>query len=759
VTTHAIAVTAHRAGLHIIGANGKRPDGQWKEYQADVQPPLEMVARHESVGILTGTAANVEAIDFDASGWFFPAYWGRVESERPDISSRLVVERSPSGGYHLLYRCDCGVGGSAKLASVHVSGLADGQDHMIRRHGCDVRICVQGSEWWYVDRPEKRYVIKDGALVGMVPIETRGQGGFIVVAPSPGYQCIQFDIGSLPVLSEDDRRYLLDVAVAMGDPRPPPQSAPQPLPQQRHQAPAVQGINGHTRVGDWYNEHGDHADLLRRHGWHLAREAGGNEEWIRPGKDSSDGISATWSRHHRRFCNFSTSAGLPCVSEAGDGNHLTLFGLLAELEHGGDYRLAAKAVAAMVPCERRSVPSGSTVGQADHWGGFVCCDDDDPTVTDAPEQKQPPGHFISAEDLIGEGKGYREPLIDGLLRRGETMNVIAAPKTGKSWLVMQLAFSLAHGVSWMGRECSKGTVLLIDNELHRETLGERLRAVSRAMRVDARNIHAWCLRGALRPLTELATAIIERAKVVGADVIVFDALYRLIPAGVSENDNSGMMGMYNILDQIAEETGAACICVHHSSKGNQSEKSTTDGGAGAGAISRAADSHLFLRQHEDEGQVSIDAVARSWPPPDPWVIAFDGIWHLVPGADPSRLKKASRNGSGKAATVAVAEIVARLPQSPMPYKVFVADCSVACDCTKQAVESAIGKAVAQGDACLPVGVNNAKMIVCAGGAYDASGSKSDCVREYLRKHPDALNKDICMACECDVSLVRKVRNE
>jgi hypothetical protein len=369
------------------------------------------------------------------------------------------------------------------------------------------------------------------------------------------------------------------------------------------------------------------------------------------------------------------------------------------------------------------------------------------------------GHFLTAADLIGESKGYREPLIDGLLRRGETMNVIAAPKTGKSWLVMQLAFSVAHGVKWMGRECAQGTVLLIDNELHKETLGERLRAVSKAMRVDARNIHAWCLRGALRPLTELATAIIERAKVVGADVIVFDALYRLIPAGVSENDNSGMMGMYNILDQIAEETGAACICVHHSSKGNQSEKSTTDGGAGAGAISRAADSHLFLRQHEDEGQVSIDAVARSWPPPDPWVIAFDGIWHLVPGADPSRLKKASRNGSGKAATVAVAEIVARLPQSPMPYKVFVADCSVACDCTKQAVESAIGKAVAQGDACLPVGVNNAKMIVCAGGAYDASGSKSDCVREYLRKHPDALNKDICMACECDVSLVRKVRNE
>ena len=38
--------------------------------------------------------------------------------------------------------------------------------------------------------------------------------------------------------------------------------------------------------------------------------------------------------------------------------------------------------------------------------------------------------------------GINPPLIHGLLREGETMNVIAAPKTGKSWLVLNLALAM-----------------------------------------------------------------------------------------------------------------------------------------------------------------------------------------------------------------------------------------------------------------------------------------------------------------------------
>jgi hypothetical protein len=89
----------------------------------------------------------------------------------------------------------------------------------------------------------------------------------------------------------------------------------------------------------------------------------------------------------------------------------------------------------------------------------------------------------------------------------------------------------------------------------------------------------------------------------------------------------------------ADLRDANCGIQDHSSKGNQGEKGVTDGGAGAGSISRAADSHMFLREHEDEGHVVVDAVARSWPPPASVVIGRPNLlWEIVPGADASRIK-------------------------------------------------------------------------------------------------------------------------
>ena len=75
----------------------------------------------------------------------------------------------------------------------------------------------------------------------------------------------------------------------------------------------------------------------------------------------------------------------------------------------------------------------------------------------------------------------KEPLIEGLLLREEVMNIVAAPKTGKSWFVLQLALAFCTGTKWAGLSCTKGKVLLIDNELHKETISKRIRTVADAM--------------------------------------------------------------------------------------------------------------------------------------------------------------------------------------------------------------------------------------------------------------------------------------
>lgn len=237
----------------------------------------------------------------------------------------------------------------------------------------------------------------------------------------------------------------------------------------------------------------------------------------------------------------------------------------------------------------------------------------------------------------------RPPLIDGILRLGETMNVIAAPKVGKSWLVTDLALAVATGRPWLGYGTQQRDVLILDNELHGETSANRVPKVAAARgfvpedfgtRICIEN-----LRGRLTDLFSMA-AYFDRIPVGRYGMIVLDAFYRFLPAGSDENDNGTMASLYNAIDRHAERLGCCFALIHHSSKGNQSGKAVTDVGSGAGAQSRATDTHLVLRPHEDEHAVVLDAAVRSWPPLQAQVLRWDfPVWNLAPDLDPSRLKK------------------------------------------------------------------------------------------------------------------------
>ena len=66
------------------------------------------------------------------------------------------------------------------------------------------------------------------------------------------------------------------------------------------------------------------------------------------------------------------------------------------------------------------------------------------------------------------------------------MNLISAPKVGKSWLASDLALCLATGRPWLGLYgVESGPVLIVDNELHAETTANRIPKVA-----DARGIPA-----------------------------------------------------------------------------------------------------------------------------------------------------------------------------------------------------------------------------------------------------------------------------
>ncbi len=116
-----------------------------------------------------------------------------------------------------------------------------------------------------------------------------------------------------------------------------------------------------------------------------------------------------------------------------------------------------------------------------------------------------------------------------------------------------------------------------------------------------------------------------------------------MPMGTDENDNGTMAQLYNLIDSFAEKIGASFVLIHHSSKGNQSSRSVTDVGSGAGAQSRATDTHLVLRPHTDNNAVVLEAAVRSWAPVSPLCLRWTfPLWTPAPELDPSMLRQESR---------------------------------------------------------------------------------------------------------------------
>ena len=236
----------------------------------------------------------------------------------------------------------------------------------------------------------------------------------------------------------------------------------------------------------------------------------------------------------------------------------------------------------------------------------------------------------------------KPPLVEGLFRQEETVNIIAPSKFGKSWGMYGLALSVITHTAWLGRFTTAwGRVLLIDNELHKSTLAYRIPQVGDAMflkRADyIHDLHIWPLRGNLRSWQELATDL-EKIDRGFYKLIILDAKYRFALPGTSENENSTDTLVYNLLDQLAESTGAAIALVHHSSKGDQSDKRVTDVGSGAGAQSRAADCHIVLREHEEQGVAVLEAAVRSYPPVSPLGLRWEfPLWLPDLSVDPGEL--------------------------------------------------------------------------------------------------------------------------
>lgn len=416
-----------------------------------------------------------------------------------------------------------------------------------------------------------------------------------------------------------------------------------------------------VRPSDDFCQRGDIRPILAAHGWEMiGTKPDGNELWRRPGK-TVGGHSATFDGNV--FYVFSSNAA-PFESERG----YSRFQVFATLECGGDYTRAAKEL-----LDKGYGESQPRV-QVDFSGLSTARATSSQSDGNAAAPKYAP---MPIGELVEKFPKMRPVLIHGFLRIGETMNIIAPPKTGKSWLVTDLALAVATGAQWFGFPCERGKVLIIDNELHPETSANRIPKVIEARQVKLERVRDWIFvgnqRGRLGNIEDLANHI-EDLKPYGFKLIIIDAFYRAMPKGTDENDNGTVAGIYNLIDKYAAALNCAFVLIHHTSKGNQSLKSVTDVGAGAESQSRAADTHVVLRRHKEQGVVVMESVVRSFPSVDPICLRWSWpVWDRDDSLDPSELdgkKEDSRTEDPEPGQIAE-RLVELVKEPPSVKGVFV----------------------------------------------------------------------------------------
>jgi hypothetical protein len=528
VDTLASAKAYAHAGLSVIPV---RTDGTkapalttWKRYQEeaanDDQLDRWFAGTTNGVAIVWGNVSgNGEVIDFDE-----PGLYDLFAQECSDQGLSSVVEgmpliETPSGGRHLIYRCIDRVEGNQKLAQRQIG---------------------------------------DGVVETL--IETRGDGGYTIAPGSPEachpdgrpYRFLRGQSLKIPVISTAERSALLSIAASFNE---------YVKPSSIRGSDRLPRTNSAQRPGDDYNRRGDIDALLTKHGWTPVGKRGETGLWRRPGKDGP-GVSAT-SNHAGTglFYVFSTSADPFDARTA-----YPPFSVFALLEHGGDYKAAAAALAA----------EGYGEQPAPHLASAT-------TAAVSPERKPFAARVIDLADVDAPPDDL--PYLFGpYILKGACHWVTGTTGIGKSTLAYNIACALIEGETLWDIECRPCGVLYID--LESGDIGRRLK-VHRLYRDRSRP------RGRLHFVSDAVALpgevddILKYVAEHNIELVIFDTARRCFSVR-DENDNAEFYARIVPTLDAFKQAGIATLTFGHPAKHDVGRA------RGAGAQEDAGDVNLSL---------------------------------------------------------------------------------------------------------------------------------------------------------------------
>lgn len=330
-----------KAGLNALPAHAARkcPVGSWKIFQTQPNPDPDSFRRGDAVCLVGGkVSGNLEIVDFDLEGELYEPARKKLDAEfGAEWTARLTVEHSPSGGYHLAYRCAEPVAGNQKLALKKVDVGKTGSSTVLFQ--------------------KKPYQIQPDGAIYPVGIETRGEGGICLIAPSPGYTLVQGKWTALPLITAAERAKLLDICRSFD--QSPAKTEPKGVDRLLSQPPATAASpSAEISAADWAREQKYAPKLLAKHGWTKVYETEEYEQWRRPGK--ADGVSGSLYKNSHLFKCFTSNAPPLCADTV-----YTPLQLMAALETGGDESEAARRIRAKMPraSGAQTPPSGANTSE------------------------------------------------------------------------------------------------------------------------------------------------------------------------------------------------------------------------------------------------------------------------------------------------------------------------------------------------------------------------------------------------------------
>lgn len=537
----AAAVTASEAGISVCppaedGTKKPLPDlptaispADWKALQsihADDATFGRWYGPRTGNGWVCGRVSDgLAVLDFDTvDAWDrFLARAG--EWELADLVGWIAdgyLERTPSGGHHLPFRLDeCP--GSTKLAM----------------------------------RPDP----ESGPRGRKTSVELKGEGGYVIVAPTYGdvhpsgapYELLCGSVDTIRRITPDDFESLLALARSLDEMPPEP-----PVGQARSGGP---GQADGLRPGDDFERRSTWAEILQPAGWKSVRTHGDQTDWRRPGK--SAGISATTNHAGSGFLwVFSTST----VFEA--GRSYTKFGAYALLHHGGDFAAATRALRAEGYGDARPRKATALNG---HTVNGKNLDADDPP-------RSPPRFRILGSEAFHAKPYPVEWAIRRVIVKGQPC-VVGAPRKGmKTNICVDLWASAASGLPFLGETTFSVPepipTLFLSGESGGGTIKETLQRVC-----DSKGIGDWAtaLRGrlffddSLPQLTnpdhvdELTTAI----RVHGIGLVIIDPLYLCLTGTTNDGHRVDPANLYDTgplllsVSRACLDAGATPVIVHH----------------------------------------------------------------------------------------------------------------------------------------------------------------------------------------------------